>query len=129
MDGPLRARHLLTFVVVVPVVQTLGQSRNGRGWTLLRPRKLHRRFFECFFRRSRLETSLDVKTDRAESLPDKWRSRLSGQLAAGEIVVGWLETDLDPRLQYAAELVVLTDRRMLASGGRDAAAGPQAAST
>jgi len=59
---------------------------------------------------------LDVKTDRAESLPEKWRSRVVGQLATAETLVGWLETDLDPRLQYAAELVVLTDRRMLASG-------------
>jgi ATP-binding cassette subfamily B protein len=71
---------------------------------------------------------LDVKTDRAELLPDKWRLRLSGQLAAGEIIVGWLETDLDPRLQYAAELVVLTDRRILASGG-DSDAGRGAATT
>jgi ATP-binding cassette, subfamily B, bacterial len=90
---------------------------------------LHRRFFEFFFCQAWLETSLDVKTDRAESLPEKWRSRLSGQLAAGEIIVGWLETDLNPRLQYASELVVLTDRRMLASGVGERATGPSAATT
>src|SRR5262245_55848298 len=37
------------------------------------------------------------------------------QLQAGETLLAWFEPDLDARLHYAAGLVLLTDRRLLAA--------------
>ncbi len=43
------------------------------------------------------------------------------RLAPGERILAVLETDLDARLRYADGLLVLTDRRLMAGGGRDPA--------
>jgi ATP-binding cassette subfamily B protein len=48
------------------------------------------------------------------SLPAPWRKEIETRLAAGEKIEGWLETDLDHRLQFAPGLVLVTDRRILA---------------
>ncbi|CAM5186868.1 ATP-binding cassette subfamily B protein OS=Castellaniella defragrans OX=75697 GN=HNR28_000215 PE=4 SV=1 [Castellaniella defragrans] len=53
-------------------------------------------------------------TDPA-SLPEPWRSALSTQLAEGETLIAWLQTDLDAQLRFAPGLVALTSRRWLAS--------------
>ena len=47
-------------------------------------------------------------------LPSRWVAEVEPQLAAGEKTQAWLEIDLDTRLQFAAGLVIVTDRRLLA---------------
>jgi ATP-binding cassette subfamily B protein len=56
------------------------------------------------------------------TIPDPWskvpaarRREIEDRLEAGETVLGWFEPDLDERLFYAPGLLVLTDRRILAS--------------
>ncbi|MBS1190077.1 MAG: transporter ATP-binding protein [Rhodocyclaceae bacterium] len=46
--------------------------------------------------------------------PAPWQNEIESRLTADETVKGWLETDLDGRLQFAQGLVVVTDRRILA---------------
>ncbi len=53
--------------------------------------------------------------DSHAAIPAAWRDVLRSQLVAGEAVLAWLETDLDEGLHYARALVVLTDRRFIAS--------------
>ncbi|WP_324778995.1 cyanophycin metabolism-associated ABC transporter [Thiobacillus sedimenti] len=48
------------------------------------------------------------------NVPDAWRAALGPQLEPGEQVLATLELDLDPRLAFAAGLVVLTSGRLLA---------------
>jgi ATP-binding cassette, subfamily B, bacterial len=48
-----------------------------------------------------------------------WQADLGAQLAAGEQVVATLEADLDAQLAFAAERLVLTDRRLLARSAGD----------
>lgn len=47
-------------------------------------------------------------------LPRAWRGEVGSQLSAEEKLLAWLEIDLDESLRYAAGLVVLTSRRLLA---------------
>ena len=47
-------------------------------------------------------------------LPEAWRGEVGSQLSAEEKLLAWLEIDLDESLRYAAGLVVLTSRRLLA---------------
>lgn len=56
-----------------------------------------------------------------DSVPARWRDALLAQLAPDETLLAWLETDLDAELRFAAGLVAVTDRRLLAAA---AAAGP-----
>jgi ATP-binding cassette subfamily B protein len=57
----------------------------------------------------------------APSLPDRfpaaWRAAVLTELQPQEVVVAWLECDLDRQLRFASGLVLLTDRRLLASAG------------
>jgi ATP-binding cassette subfamily B protein len=50
-------------------------------------------------------------------MPSVWRPEVTAQLAAGEEPVGWFEPDLNSDLDFAAGLLVLTDRRLLAASG------------
>ncbi|MFZ5507351.1 MAG: ABC transporter transmembrane domain-containing protein, partial [Pseudomonadota bacterium] len=52
-----------------------------------------------------------------DDLPQAWRSGLAAQLQPGEAVQVWLQTDLDDTLHFATNLLVLTDRRLLACAG------------
>ena len=53
------------------------------------------------------------------SLPAEWEVAAQGQLAPGEQVLAWLETDLDQRLRYARGVVLLTDGRLLSASTTD----------
>ncbi|ANY15578.1 ABC transporter ATP-binding protein [Bordetella pseudohinzii] len=52
-------------------------------------------------------------------LPARWQTDVDAQLAAGETLLGWLETDLDARLCFRPGLVLVTDRRLLAHAPED----------
>jgi len=54
-------------------------------------------------------------------LPIAWREAVAAVLLTDENVVAWFEADLDAGLCYAHELVVLTERRLLAFGTDPAA--------
>ena len=61
------------------------------------------------------------KPDPCRLLPDSWRNAVRAELEPGETVLAWFEPDLDSRLRFARELVVVTDRRVLtgeSSAGR-----------
>ncbi len=53
----------------------------------------------------------------SKPLPISWRSDLQSRLRKGETVLTVLELDLDARLHFQPGLVVLTEHRLLASGG------------
>ena len=53
------------------------------------------------------------------ALPDRWSAEVEPQLAADEKIQAWLEIDLDARLKFAAGLVIVTDRRLLARAPDD----------
>jgi len=55
----------------------------------------------------------------AGKLPEAWRSSLSRQIGADETLLAWLELDLDPQLRFAAGLVAVTNRRLLAASNAD----------
>ncbi|MDD5240266.1 MAG: ABC transporter ATP-binding protein [Sulfuricella sp.] len=61
------------------------------------------------------EFSAAIPTPPGRLLPDKWRAEVELQLADKEEVLAWLEVDLDARLHFAQGMVVVTDRRLLAS--------------
>jgi ATP-binding cassette subfamily B protein len=46
-------------------------------------------------------------------IPTTWRGRIASQLHAGEQLTGWFATDLDSRMHFGAELVVVTTHRLL----------------
>jgi ATP-binding cassette subfamily B protein len=54
-------------------------------------------------------------------LAPSWRAEALGQLAPGETVLAWLETDLDAALRFRDGLVALTNRRVLARAHGEAA--------
>ena len=58
-----------------------------------------------------------------ETLAPEWRERVAAMLQSGETVTAWVETDLDDRLDFAAGLLALTDRRLLAIQSVAAASG------
>ncbi|MGD9786795.1 MAG: ABC transporter, partial [Sulfuricellaceae bacterium] len=62
-----------------------------------------------------------MKTDPHPTPPQPWHDELTQQLANGEQLLGWLEVDLDSQLRFAPGLVAVTDRRLLARTGTDAA--------
>ena len=49
------------------------------------------------------------------NLPAPWRAEVQAQLVADEKVVAWLELDLDISLKFMRGLVLVTDRRLLAT--------------
>jgi ATP-binding cassette subfamily B protein len=49
------------------------------------------------------------------TISEAWQAEVLPQLAAAEQVVAFLETDLDAALQFRPQIVVLTNRRLLAS--------------
>jgi ATP-binding cassette subfamily B protein len=49
------------------------------------------------------------------TLPDAWRRTALEQLESGEVIHAWFTPDLAAPLHYAAGLVLLTDRRVLAA--------------
>ena len=51
--------------------------------------------------------------DTSRLLPAAWRDTVRSQLEPGETVLAWFEPDLDSRLRFTRELVVVTDRRVL----------------
>ena len=52
-----------------------------------------------------------VPTDRP--IPDAWHQMLQGRLSAGENVLASLEVNLDERLNYAKQLILLTNQRLI----------------
>jgi ATP-binding cassette subfamily B protein len=50
-----------------------------------------------------------------QPLPANWSVPTTSQLASDEIILAWLETDLDTRLHFSAALIVVTSKRILAS--------------
>lgn len=59
---------------------------------------------------------MTVTNETWEQLPPDLRGMVEAQLAPGETALAWLELNLDPRLQYARGLLVLTDRRLVDVG-------------
>jgi ATP-binding cassette subfamily B protein len=48
------------------------------------------------------------------ALPSHWAAEVEALLVAGEKIQAWVEIDLDAQLHFAAGLVMVTDRRLLA---------------
>lgn len=57
---------------------------------------------------------LPLQAERQTPLSTHWQHRLEKVLVDGEQIEAWLETDLDPQLHFAAGLIAVTDRRLLA---------------
>jgi ATP-binding cassette subfamily B protein len=55
----------------------------------------------------------DDTRDEQAPLPGRWRGDVAAHLESGEDVLCWFAPDLDAHLRYRANLVVLTDRRLL----------------
>ena len=53
------------------------------------------------------------------TLPSAWAAQAESQLSDGERVLAWMEIDLDAHLHFASGLVVVTNRRILASTEND----------
>ncbi len=49
------------------------------------------------------------------SLPSSWSESLTAQLSEDENIFAWVEIDLDIHLHFSSGLVIVTDRRLLAS--------------
>ena len=68
----------------------------------------------------------NIIPDAWQQLPAALRSEAEGRLRPGEVMLAWLDPDLDSKLNFARELVVLTDRRVLGlsfAAGRASAHG------
>lgn len=55
-----------------------------------------------------------VSIPTSKSLPSPWQEDLIAQLADAEEILAWMEIDLDARLHFTREIVVVTNRRILA---------------
>ena len=75
-------------------------------------------------------TSPSASTDGSavslDSDTESWRASLAPQLAAGEKIVAWLETDLDTALRFNTTVLALTDRGLYAQNDDGSPAGKQA---
>lgn len=60
-----------------------------------------------------MENVKDVRV----SLPEGWEGKIAPLLEPGERLLAWFESDLDPKLHYARGLLLLTDQRLLGTGG------------
>ena len=49
-------------------------------------------------------------------VPQAWQAEVSAQLQSEENVSAWLEVDLNGELQFAKNVIILTDRRVLSPG-------------
>lgn len=54
------------------------------------------------------------------TLPSAWITSVELRLYGEESVLAWLGTDLDTQLYFASGLIVVTNKRLLATSGRDA---------
>ncbi len=63
---------------------------------------------------------MPVATETWKNVPAALRSAIEPRLEPGENPCTWFETDLDRRLHYVRNFVVLTDRRVLGITERDA---------
>lgn len=61
-----------------------------------------------------MKAAFPVLMTANKSLPAQWGDSLLKQLDASEEILAWLEIDLDARLNFASELLVITNRRILA---------------
>jgi len=61
-------------------------------------------------------TDLNAANETWEQLPADLRTAAEARFEAGETPVCWFELDLDVRLHYAQELLVLTERRLIDVG-------------
>ncbi|GAB2913301.1 ABC transporter ATP-binding protein/permease [Paralcaligenes sp. KSB-10] len=61
-----------------------------------------------------MKTELNDAGAAVGDLPDAWRKSLESRLTGQETVLAWLETDLDTRLHFAAGLIAVTERQLLA---------------
>jgi ATP-binding cassette subfamily B protein len=61
---------------------------------------------------------LSLVADTWKNVPAALRSQIEPRLESGENPLAWFETDLDRRLFYAQNFVVLTDRRVLGIGAQ-----------
>lgn len=64
---------------------------------------------------NRQAETLNGASDPWQTLPASWRDDAQSQLEPGESLLAWFEPDLDDKLFYARGLVLLTDRRLLAT--------------
>lgn len=53
------------------------------------------------------------------TLPSAWAAQAESQLSDGERALAWMEIDLDTHLHFASGLIVITNRRILASKESD----------
>ena len=58
--------------------------------------------------------SLNPLRNGTAGLPTPLEKAASERLEPGEIVLAWLETDLDQTLRYCQQFVAMTNRRLLA---------------
>ena len=63
---------------------------------------------------------MPVATETWKNVPAALRSAIEPRLEPGESPCTWFETDLDRRLHYVRNFVVLTDRRVLGIAEHDA---------
>jgi ATP-binding cassette subfamily B protein len=54
-------------------------------------------------------------------IPQSWQAGVDSVLVPGEEVLAWMEADLDAGLCFSRGLVAVTDRRLIASAGQEAA--------
>jgi ATP-binding cassette subfamily B protein len=66
-----------------------------------------------------VDSLLNDKADACRLLPEHWRETVRNQLEFGETVLAWFEPDLNSRLRFARELVVVTDRRVLSGAATE----------
>lgn len=64
-----------------------------------------------------MSSRLDAATTTPAPLPASWQAALSAQLQPDEVLLSWLTTDLDERLNFAQGLLALTNQRLLACAG------------
>jgi ATP-binding cassette subfamily B protein len=69
------------------------------------------------------DVAIETENTAAQApIPGLWQQRLDGELADGEWAIVWFEPDLNSRLHFADELVVLTGSRVLTGRGPEAGA-------
>jgi ATP-binding cassette subfamily B protein len=61
-----------------------------------------------------MTANVQTPASNEPALPSRWATELEAKLATNEKTQAWVEIDLDNRLQFAAGLVLVTNRRLLA---------------
>ncbi|WP_194722445.1 cyanophycin metabolism-associated ABC transporter [Noviherbaspirillum malthae] len=67
-----------------------------------------------------MNTASPMALPAKSPLPAAWQQKLHPHLRDGETVIAALELDLDLNLRFAAGIVIVTSRRLLAASGADA---------